>query len=81
MHNICDLPTTVFSILSLFFFRFHFHGLKILPKAWKRLLRSGGGAAGVLECKELDLTSPFLLTESVDIVNKECEKNRMFMAK
>lgn len=56
-------PTAVFSIRSLFFFLFHFHGLKILPKAWKRLLRSAGG---VLACRLLDLASPFLLASVHD---------------
>lgn len=53
---------------SLFFFRFHFQGLKILPMAWNRLLRSAGGCEVVVS--ELGLASPFLLESGQEIGQK-----------
>jgi len=63
-----SVPLAVFSIFSLFFFRFHFHGLKSFPMAANLDLRSAGGVATtevLLLPMELDFTSPFFfLSES-----------------
>ena len=55
------LPAAVFSIFSLFFFRFHFQGLKILPMADNLDFLSTGGVAVTepLFPIELDFKLPF----------------------
>ena len=60
--NFSHLPAAVFSIFSLFFFLFHFQGLKILPMAanLEDFLSTGGVAVTEpLLPIELDFKLPF----------------------
>lgn len=52
-------PFAALSIFSLFFFRFHFQGLNILPMEENLLFLSGGGVCCVVVLSVADFISPF----------------------